>query len=339
VVAFFMPVADMTEPPQILVLAGPTGVGKTRFALELAHNIDAEILSIDSLQVYRHLNIGTAKASEADRQEVPHHLIDVIDPDETCNVARFMEFAEESIEDILGRGKRLIAAGGSNLYIRALIHGLFEAPPPDESIRARHKELANYYGVIWLYRELERVDPTLAARIHSNDLVRISRGLEVYEQTGHPLSALQDAHRFSEPRFRALKLVLTRPREDLYSTINRRALAMIDAGLLEEYQGILDMGYSPDLKPLLSVGYRHAGEHIRGNWDLETTIETLQKDTRRFAKQQLSWLRSEPDVQWVLAAELEDATIRRRAYDDIIAFFEGDDREFEWTHPTDPMKS
>lgn len=321
----------------IVVLGGPTGVGKTAFSMALAHALDAEILSVDSLQVYRHLDIGTAKATLQERAQVPHHLIDILNPDQDFNVAQFMDAARAAIDDIRSRGKQVIAVGGSNLYIRALVHGIFEAPPPDEAIRARHKELANYYGVIWLYRELQRVDPVLAGRIHSNDLIRISRGLEIYEQTGQKLSALQGAHKFAVPNYRALKLILNRQREDLYERINARVDGMIRAGLIDEYTNILGLGFTPNLKPLMSVGYRHAGEFISGNWDEETMLTNLKQDTRRFAKQQLSWLRSEPQTRWMLAADFQSDTIPTRVLDDVRAFLEGHEPHLDWTKADDPF--
>ncbi len=321
----------------IVVLCGPTGVGKTAFSMALAHALDAEILSVDSLQVYQHLDIGTAKATPHERQAVPHHLIDIITPDQDFNVAQFMEAARTAIDDIRSRGKQVIAVGGSNLYVRALVHGIFEAPPPDEDIRARHRELANYYGVIWLYRELQRVDLELASRIHSNDLIRISRGLEIYEQTGQKLSALQGAHKFAVPNYRAIKLVLNRQREDLYERINVRVDGMIRAGLIDEYKSILARGFAPDLKPLMSVGYRHAGEFVSGNWDEETMLSSLKQDTRRFAKQQLSWLRSEPQTRWMLAADFQSDTIPTHVVDDIRAFLEGSEPHLDWTTAKDPF--
>lgn len=333
------PFFDTMSLPSLIVIAGPTGVGKTRFALELAQAANAEIISVDSLQVYRGLDIGTAKASAEERAAVPHHLIDILSPDEDFNVADFMAQADKAVEDIVARGKNIIAAGGTNLYMRAFVHGLFDAPPPDDGIRARHKELANYYGVIWLYKELERVDPTLAARIHHQDLVRISRGLEVFEQTGTPLSRLQDAHKFQDPRFRAFKLALNRPRQSLYERINTRVDAMMQGGLMAEYDALIEGGFSPDLKPLMSLGYRHARFLREGTWSEPEMVSELQKDTRRFAKQQLSWLRSEPQIQWALAPELEDARIRARMLEDLCAFFEGEDPNLNWAQDQDPYKS
>ncbi|MEZ4462722.1 MAG: tRNA (adenosine(37)-N6)-dimethylallyltransferase MiaA [bacterium] len=229
----------MSEAANILVIWGPTGVGKTAFALAAAELLDAEILSIDSLQVYRGLDIGTAKATIEERTRVPHHLIDILDPDAEFNVADFMAAADAAVDDIVGRGKRVIAVGGTNLYARVFVHGIFDAPPPDPEIRDRHRQFAEEHGIPSLHERLRGVDPELASRLGLNDLIRISRGLEVFEQTGRKLSQLQAEHQFATPRHRALKIGLNRPRQQLYDRIDARVDTMITQGFEAEYRSLV----------------------------------------------------------------------------------------------------
>ncbi len=308
--------------PSIIVIAGPTGVGKTAFSLAAAEALNAEIVSIDSVQVYRGLDIGSAKATAAERERVPHHLIDIFDPDEDCNVADYMAMAHEAITEIHGRGRHVICTGGTNLYMRVLVHGIFDAPEPDPAIRAQHKAFAAEHGIPALHQQLTEIDAELAERIHENDLVRISRGLEVHAQTGRKLSELQDEHRFATPNYAALKLGFNRPREELYERINHRVDAMMQAGFLDEYKRLIAT-YDPSLKPLQSLGYRHMGLHVNEGQPLDEVIELLKRDTRRFAKQQVSWLRSEEGLVWALAPLMHDATIPAVVLDDLKKHLDG----------------
>ena len=315
--------------PRIALIAGPTAVGKSSVALQIAERLGAEIISIDSVQLYRGLDIGSAKPTQEDRARVPHHLIDVLDPDEDCNVADFTSMAMEAIRDVCGRGKIPVAVGGTNLYVRILVHGIFQAPPPDAAIRARHTERASDVGTQVLHDELREIDPELASRVHPNDLVRISRGLEVYELTGKPLSLHQREHAFQTPNVDALKIGLNRRREDLYERINTRVDAMIAAGLVDEVRALVARGYDLGLKPLQSLGYRHAGAIISEDVTSEDAIARLKRDTRRFARQQLSWLRSERGVNWgeVGTFELDELVA------DIERFVGGDEPNLRWASP------
>jgi tRNA dimethylallyltransferase len=316
------------EQPRIVLIGGPTAVGKSSLAMEVAEAIDGEIVSVDSVQIYRGLDIGSAKPSARERARIPHHLIDELDPDEECNVADFVERALEAITEIRRRGRPVIAVGGTNLYVRVLVHGIFDAPPPDASIRERHRQEAEQRGRPYLHEQLARVDPTLAERVHPNDLVRISRGLEVWELTGKPLSEHQREHAFKTPNVDALKVALNRPRKQLYERINQRVDAMIDAGLVDEYRALLQRGYDPQLKPLQSLGYRHIGMHVVDGLALDEAVELMKRDTRRFAKQQISWLRSEKQVRWA------DARMDRQHFiADLRAFFGGDEPDYVWENP------
>ena len=315
---------------RVVALVGPTGVGKTAFSLELAEALNAEIVSVDSLQVYRHLDIGTAKASQAERARLPHHVIDVAEPDEEFNAADFREAASEAIASIVARGKVPLLVGGTGLYLRLLVHGLFEAPPPSEALRATYRDIAQREGPEVLYARLEQVDPELAARVNRNDVVRVTRGLEIFDQTGTPLSEHQRAHRFKAPNYHALKIALIRPREELYERINARVDQMIEEGLIDEYRRLLERGYGPQHKPMQSLGYRQVGEHLLEGRDLDDAIHEIKQQTRRYAKQQISWFRSEPHTHWAMAPVLREGRIPSEVLADVRAFIEGGKPTLEW---------
>lgn len=322
---------DLAGLDRIVVIAGPTGVGKTALSLRLAERINAEIVSVDSLQVYRHLNIGTAKASRAERARVAHHLIDIVDPDASLNAADFRRLAGEAIADIKERGKVPLLVGGTGLYVRLLVHGVLDAPKPSQKLRRKYRRQAEQHGKDFLYRRLRQLDPELAERVHPNDLVRVTRGLEIYDQTGRALSELQREHRFSCPHYHALKIVLIRPREELYERINHRVDAMMNAGLKAEYQEILEMGYERDLKPLMSLGYRQMGEHILDGRPRDEVVDEIKRETRHYAKKQISWFRGEPQTKWAMAPVVRDDQVPPAVVDDIMGFLDsGGLPELEW---------
>ncbi len=321
---------DLADLNRIIVICGPTGVGKTALSLKLAEELEAEIVSVDSLQVYRHLDIGTAKADREERAQVPHHLIDVVEPDQDFNVADYKRHAEAAITDILKRGRTPMLVGGTGLYIRLLVHGLIEVPEPSEELREKYKRQAQEHGEDFLHRRLRQVDPELAEKFHPNDLVRVTRGLEVFDQTGKPLSEHQREHQFRRPKYHALKIALIRPREELYERINLRVNRMLEQGLEEEYRGLLAMGYGPELKPMQSLGYKQIGEYIRGERTLEEAVEDMQKRTRRYAKQQVSWFRGEPDTHWAMAPLLRDGQPPDEVVDDLRNFLRRGTPTLEW---------
>lgn len=321
---------DLEGLPRIVVICGPTGVGKTAFSLALAEALDGEIVGADSLQVYRHLDIGTAKASREERARVPHHLIDVVDPDVEFNAADYRARVDEVIADVTARGKVALVVGGTGLYIRLLVHGLFDAPEPSPELREQYRAEAEARGVESLYARLETIDPELAARVNPNDFIRITRGLEIFDQTGTPITVHQRAHRFAAPHYNALKIALVRPREELYGRINQRVDQMMEEGLLEEYHGLLEMGYGPQHKPMQSLGYRQIGEFVRGEVPLAEALESIKSQTRRYAKQQLSWFRKEPGVHWAMAPILVDGEIPGPVLDDLQSFVAGGKPTLEW---------
>jgi len=280
------------------VLTGPTASGKSSLAVELARECNGEIVNADSMQVYIGMNVGTAKPSREERQDIPHHLLDVVHPDEVFNAALYRSLAIAVIEDILARGKTCFLVGGTGLYIKALVGGLLFCPPTDLEVREALQRQFEERGPEALHRRLEALDPESADKIHPRDRVRVIRALEIIQLTGQPLSSLAGEHGFRDRLFKPLKICLQMEREDLYHRINQRSLSMIEKGLVEETRGLIDKGYSPQLKAMKSLGYRHAVQHLEGAWNLDRMIEELQRDTRRYAKRQLTWFRADPEMNW-----------------------------------------
>jgi tRNA dimethylallyltransferase len=283
----------------VIVVLGATAVGKSEAALALAQKLQAEIINADSQQVYRYMDIGTGKPTEEQRAIVPHHLIDVVNPDEEFNAALFRTLASRAVEEIQSRGKHVIVCGGTGLYIKALTQGLFAGPSADPAVRLRlSKELAAG-GPRLLHDRLARIDAAAASRIHQHDRQRMIRALEVYELTGRSMSAWQKEHAFKGTCFDTLKVGLARDRHELYQRINQRCERMIREGLIDEVRSIMARGYSLSLKALQSVGYRHAGYFLTGAMSLETALSLMQRDTRRLAKRQLTWFRGDKEIHWL----------------------------------------
>ncbi len=283
-------------------------MGKTAVGLRVAERIGAEIISADSAAVYRGMDIGTAKPTPEERARVRFHLIDVAEPDEPFTAAKFRELAQKAIRDIQARGKRVLIVGGTGLYLRVLLHGFSLAPPPsDPDLRQQLQAQAQMQGLHTLYARLQQIDPDTAARIHPNDAVRIIRALEVYEMTGKPISEWQAR---AESELPALKFGLTMPRPLLYRRIDERVDAMMAQGFLQEVQNLLSKGYNKDLPALKGLGYRHLIAHLMGEMGLEEAVRQWKRDTRRFAKRQMTWFRREPGVHWLDASTGADATAR-----------------------------
>lgn len=298
--------------PRIIAIVGPTAVGKSTVALTLAERLGGEIVSADSRQIYRGLDIGTAKPGPADRARVPHHLLDVADPDERFDAARFRALALTAITTSIDRGRPVVVCGGTGLYVRALRHGLFEGPAADVELRAALYERERVAGDGTLHRDLAVADPDAAARLHPRDTVRIVRALEVLRLTGRPISDWQRDHGFRDGDVEMLVLGCTRPREDLAARITARAHAMLDAGFLDEIRALWARGFGPELPPLDSVGYREMGAYLRGDLAFETAFEAFTRATRRLAKRQMTWWRSDPTVEW-FHPERDDAAVSARA--------------------------
>ena len=287
----------LTKPKLVIVL-GPTAVGKSELALELAPQIDGEIVNADSQQVYRYMDIGTGKPSEAERKNVKHHLIDVVNPDEEFNAALYRRLATEAIDRIQRGGKTAVVCGGTGLYLKALTHGLFTGPGQDPQIRRTLEAEINNTGLAGVYQRLVKIDGTVTSTIHPNDRQRIIRALEIYESTGKPLSEWQKEHAFHEEPFEVCKIGLLRERTELYDHINRRAERMIEEGLLEEVRGLVARGFALDLKPLRSVGYRQMGAVIQGMMEQAEALAEMKQETRHLAKRQLTWFRRDSEIRW-----------------------------------------
>jgi tRNA dimethylallyltransferase len=299
---------------KLLILVGPTASGKTGLSVRLAESLGAEILNADSMQVYRSMDIGTAKPTMEQRSRVPHHLLDLVDPDESFSVADFRIAAEKAVADISARGKRVIVCGGTGLYIRALTKGLVAAPGGDENIRNELRWVAEREGGGALHSLLEKADPVTAARLHPNDHLRIIRALEIWRITGRPVSELQGEHRFADTPYACLKIGLAIERAVLYETIDARVDAMMQEGFLEEVRSLLERGYSPSLKPLRSLGYRHIVGYLNGEYSLEDAVLLMKRDTRRYAKRQLTWFNQDREIKWIEHSE-NLAIIVRNAHD------------------------
>ena len=284
--------------PKILVILGPTAVGKSALALELAAALDAEIINADSQQVYRYMDIGTGKPSAAEREAVPHHLIDVVQPDQPFDVAVFRRLAAAAIGDIHTRRKHAIVCGGTGLYLRALLHGLVEAPERNPAIRRSLEDELARQGLAGLYERLAGIDPKITSTIHPHDRQRIIRALEVYHCTAKPLSSWHAEHGFREQPFDALEIGVARERGELYALIDRRSERMIAAGLLDEVRGLIRRGFGLELPPLQSVGYRQMGAVIRQELALDKAAEAMKRETRRLAKRQLTWFRRDDAIRW-----------------------------------------
>ncbi len=295
----------LNKHPRVAVLLGPTAVGKTGVALTLAGYLGAEIINADSLQVYRDLNIGTAKPSREEQALVCHHLVGVASPREPYDAARYSREGRAVLAQLHRRGVPPLVVGGTGLYLKALFQGLMDDGEPSEEIRVRLRQELAALGLPPLYDRLKGLDPEAASRLHPHDTYRILRALEVMEATGRPLSALQAAHRFQDCPYEVLKLGLTLPREELYRRIEARVEAMLEGGWLEEVRGLLSR-YPPDLKPLKALGYRHLMDFLQGRWTWEEALEHLKRDTRRFAKRQFTWFRADPEIKWFEPEQIEE---------------------------------
>jgi len=292
---------------KIITICGPTGIGKTSFALAIARYFNGEIIGADSMQIYKYLDIGTAKPDKGELKMAPHHLVDFLDPKEEFDAGQYASRAGQVINSIYKRGTLPIVVGGTGLYIRALLYGLFRSQPVCEKTLSDLTRILKEKGGLYLHEQLKICDPAAAGKIHPNDNFRLIRALEVFKTTGKPISDKQKRHDFKEPRFQSLTLGLHMDRKKLYEQINRRVDIMINQGLLNEVNLLVKKGYSLDLKPMQSIGYRHMGMFLKGDIDFEEAVRLLKRDTRRYAKRQFTWFNREPGLIWLEPSQTDKA--------------------------------
>jgi tRNA dimethylallyltransferase len=301
---------------KILVILGPTASGKTKVSLEIADILKGEIISADSRQIYRFMDIGTAKPGLEERKKILHHLIDIVNPDEYFSAADFSTKAREAIKNILGRGKEPIVVGGSGLYLRALFKGIFKGPGKDEKLRSKLKKRAEESGIESLHRELEKKDPEAAKKIGPHNLVRIFRALEVYELTGKKISDLQREGEYPPEEYDFVKIGLELDREQLYLRIEQRVEQMIIAGLVDEVKNLKEKGYDLRFAPLKTFGYKEIFQYQEGKISLDQAKEKIKLETRHYAKRQITWFKKEEGICWI---DAEKENLR----DQVLKMFEG----------------
>ncbi len=293
---------------KIIFLCGPTGVGKTALSCELAALFKGEIIVADSQAVLKGFDIGTAKATLEERQEIPHHLFDVVEFGESFNAAQFAELADQAILEIISRGKNVFISGGTGLYFKALLHGFMEAPSSDLKFRQNLEKRIQKEGLTALYAELAHSDPQRAREIHPNDTHRIMRALEIYHLSGLKPSELAQNHQFQENKYEALKIGLHLPRDELYRRINQRVLSMLNHGWVEEVKSLLEKGYDLIHGKTQTIGYPWLAQYVQGEIFLKEAIEEIQKETRNLAKRQIAWFKRDPAIHWFRPHQKEEIT-------------------------------
>ena len=285
------------RPERLLCVVGPTASGKTELAVDVCARIDGEIVSADSVQIYRGFEVGSGKPSPAERARAPHHVIDLLDPLETADAMAYARLAEAAIADVRARGKIPVLCGGTFFWVRALVLGLASAPSADEGVRARHRAVVEESGRLALHEELARVDPASAARLHPNDVLRVSRALEVHELSGRTMSEHHAEHGFKSPRMDSVMVGITTPPEVLTERIGRRADAWLEQGWIDEVRSLVANGYG-EARAMGSVGYAEVHAHLGGQLPREKLRDLIVQSTRIFARKQRTWLRSAP-VEWL----------------------------------------
>ncbi|SCG83371.1 tRNA delta(2)-isopentenylpyrophosphate transferase [Proteiniborus sp. DW1] len=300
----------MQKKPPLIIIVGPTAVGKTSISVDVAKQIDGEIISADSMQIYRYMNIGTAKISKSEMNGINHYLIDEVYPVEDFSVSDFQAKATEYIDIILDKGKLPMIVGGTGLYVNSLVYDLdFSQAISNWELRDEYLKKAEKYGNECIYEELKKIDIESANRIHINDTKRIIRALEIYHETGKPMSYFYKDFRKENNKYNIIFIGLTMDRNKLYERINRRVDNMIESGLIDEVKSLLAMGYSEDLVSMQGLGYKEIVQYIKGNYSLDKAIEILKRDSRRYAKRQLTWFRREERIKWVNIDDYENKSL------------------------------
>ncbi len=289
----------MDKKPKIVVLVGPTASGKSDFAIDIAKKFDGEIINADSMQVYKYMDIGTAKPTLEEREHIKHHMIDNVKPDKDINVGVYVRGAKKVIEKLFKSNKHIIVVGGTGLYIKALVRGLVDAHGGSIKVRNDLEKEIECFGLNSLYDKLIKVDNDTANRIHPNDRVRIVRALEVFYQTNQPISELQKKHGFRESPYEALLMGIYHERCELYKRIDDRVDGMIKNNLIAEVETLLKQGYGPELKSMQSLGYKEISQYILGNDTLGDAVSLLKRNSRRYAKRQFTWFKKDELVKWL----------------------------------------
>ena len=289
----------------VVVIVGPTAVGKSRIAVEVAKAFETEVLTADSRQVYRGMDVGTDKPASEERQAVPHRLIDLVDPDESFNAGLYRRQAIDEIERLYRDCRLPLVVGGTGLYVRTLLKGLCDAPQADPIVREALRQEAEDQGSDRLYARLVDVDPVIAARLHPRDESKVIRALEVYQLSGRRMSEFQQEHGFAERPFATLMIGLNRDRDMLYRRIEGRIDWQLAHGLIEETKRLLAQGYQRDSAAMKGLGYRQVAEHLAGEYDASEMVRRFKRDTRHFSKRQMTWFRKEPGIQWLMIEESE----------------------------------
>lgn len=284
----------------LIILTGPTAVGKTKLSIALAKAVNGEIISADSMQVYKHMDIGSAKIKKEEMCGVTHHLIDVLEPDEEFHVVRFQEMAKQAMEEIYAKGKVPILAGGTGFYIQAVVKDIdFSKETEKSPVREELEKLAEEKGCEYLHERLQQVDPKSAEKIHANNVKRVIRALEYFELTGKPISLHNEEEAAKESPYNVAYFILNDVRERLYERIDARVDAMLQEGLVEEVSGLAKKGYTKDMVSMQGLGYKEILSYLDGSYTLDEAVYILKRDTRHFAKRQLTWFKREKDVIWV----------------------------------------
>jgi tRNA dimethylallyltransferase len=298
---------DLNNKPKIVIIVGPTAVGKTDISIATAKSLNGEIISADSAQVYKYMDIGTAKISPDEMQGIKHHMIDEVTPDQSFSVANFRDKADHYIQELTAKGKLPIIVGGTGLYINALINNLdFTKSIGDEDFRERMQEIADNKGNEYLYEMLKDIDIDSYFRLHANDVRRVIRALEVYEFTGKTITHFQEESKKLPPRYNCAYIGLTMDRQKIYKRIEQRVDAMIEQGLIEEVKKLLNMGYNRDLVSMQALGYKEIVGYLEGEISLEEALFILKRDSRHYAKRQLTWFRRDERIKWFNIDEYQD---------------------------------
>lgn len=290
------------ERPKIITIVGPTATGKSALAIHLAQKFRGEIINADSMQIYRGLDIGTAKPTREEQALVPHHLLDILNLDQTYSAALFRQQADVVIQRLYKNKIPIFVVGGTGLYLKVLTKGIFHGPEANLEFRQQLKKRLFQEGGQALHAELQRVDPEAASRIHPRDHLRLIRALEVVYQTNRPISSLHREHGFKEQPYDVLKIGLSLPKEELFNRIEVRMEKMLEKGWVEEVKNLLAQGYSPSIKPFQAIGYRQIIMYLSGQVDFSEMVRLIKRETRAYAQRQITWFKADPDINWFLAS-------------------------------------